>query len=89
MRFSFCSGNSVVCVSGGGSGIFFPTGIDSIGEMVKCSFPFCDGEMVKCSFPFCDGEMVKCYFPFSDSEMVKCSFPFCDGEMVSKVCRVI
>ena len=80
--FTFCSVNYVVHVSGGGYGIFVPTIIESIGEMVKCYFPFCDGEMVKCSFPFCDGEMVKCSFPFCDVEMVKCSFPFCDGDLV-------
>ena len=57
--FPFSSGNYVGCVSGGGSGVFVLTEIESIGEMMKCYFPFCDGEMVKCSFPFCDGEMVK------------------------------
>ena len=56
--FTFCSVNYVVHVSGGGYGIFVPTIIESIGEMVKCYFPFCDGEMVKYSFPFCDGEML-------------------------------
>ena len=56
---------------------FVPTRIESIGKMVKCSFPFCYGEMVKCSFPFCDGEMLKYSFPFSG------------GEIESKVGRVI
>ena len=71
--FPFSSGNSVGSVSGGGDGVFVPTGIKSIGKMLKFSFPFCDGEIVKCSFPFCDGEIVKC------------SFPFCSGEMDSEV----
>ena len=80
--FIICSGNSVGHASGGGSGVFFPTRIESIGGTVKCSFPFCDDEMMKCSFPFCDSEMVKCFFPFCDDEIVKCSVTFCDGEMV-------
>ena len=32
--FPFCYGNSVGCVSGVGSGVFVPTGIDSIGDVV-------------------------------------------------------
>ena len=59
----------LVRVGGVGYVVFVPTRIESIGEMVKCSIPFCDGEIMKCYFLFCDGEMVKCYCSFCDGEM--------------------